>query len=184
MNTFPKDIKAFKSTGYTGAWLSRALFLEQYYTSPNPDKESVLFTLQPQDREVDGVTYLSLGRLYIELGDLTEYLFATTYLGGWDHWLHLQQCEWLKPYIAKWRTELELKTQAEALQRMKEEALSDGRNAFQVNRFLVSKGWIAKDADPDRRGRPSKAEIKQEATRMAEKFSKAEEDFKRIMDLN
>lgn len=174
----------FKNSGW-GSWLSRALFLEQYYTS-NDDNSLVLYSLQAQDRTVQGKTYPSIIRLYVELGDLTEYLFANKYFGGWDHWQHLCECEWFKPYLSKMRTELELKIQAEALQRMMDEALSDGRNAFQVNRFLVSKGWVS-DRTPhaeERRGRPSKDEIRKAAIDQASRISKAEEDLKRITELN
>lgn len=93
-------------------WFTRRLFLE---TCLPETRLEALFTLKPLDQEIGGKTYPSFHRLYLLEADVTEYLVATKYLGGWEHWLALQECEWFKPYLARWRTELELKLQAEAL---------------------------------------------------------------------
>lgn len=169
----PKRNQFRQSGGYTeiGKWRTRSLFDDaQAYTSKLPP----FYTLKDHDTE-----YPSLKRLYLAEGDLTEYSFANKYLGGWDHWQFLLQSEWFIPHAQKWRTELELKLTSEALVRIREEAEADGRNAFAANKFLVSQG-ISKKAEPSRRGRPSKDEIKRAAAEQAFSEQSITEDLKRL----
>lgn len=154
----PKD----KSSPFTrdhGGYLMRSLFLE---TRNNPDLDPI-YTLKDQDKEFQGKTYLSLYRLYMETSDLTEYDFATQYLESWDQWVQLTSKGWFKPYIERWRTELELKLKCEALRRMIKEAVEGGKNSYNANKFIVERGWVPKETEGSRRGRPSKAEIARKA---------------------
>ena len=168
----------FKSYGaWTPSWLSRALFVEMHKQA-GTDPALVLYTLK--DHEHEGKP--SLRALYLETADPTEYEFANKYLGGWDHWVDLQGCEWFKPHVLRWRTELELKLKSEALKRIRDEAEADGRNGFAANKFLLQNGWIDKAAEPSRRGRPTKAEVKQEAVRIASDSERITEDFERLMN--
>lgn len=172
----PKRPHVFRATsGYAeyGRWRVHSLFQEGY------DKRgpAAVYTLKDQDTDVP-----SLKRLYLEEADLTEYTFATKYLGGWDHWQVLLASDFVRPHVDKWRTELELKLKAEALKRMIDEAVADGRNAFAANKFLVSNGWVDKKAEPQRRGRPSKADVKAEALRIAQQTDSVDEDFERLMN--
>lgn len=130
--------------------------------------------------EVKSKLYLSLYRLYMELGDLTEYQFANKYLDGWSQWCKLLEANWFKPFISRWRTELELKFKAEALQRVIEEARDGGKNTFSANKFLIEKGWIDKAAEETRRGRPSKADIARAAAEQAFSHHQVDEDYKRL----
>lgn len=137
-----------------GIWLTRGLFLETSYM----DQSSVLFTLKDEDDSVRNLP--SLYKLYMACEDLTEYDFATTHLGGWDHWQQIVTSAFFKPYITKWRKEMEIKIKSQALKALREEAASGGKSSFAANKFLVEKGWI--ERPEGKRGRPTKDEIKQD----------------------
>ena len=154
----------------TGQLLYRGLFFE----TQGADKTTVVYTLKDRDHE----GFPSLYRLYMEMDDPTEYDFAVTYLAGWDHWVKLCKCSWFKPYVKKWREELEVRTKARALRSIKDYAKSSGKEAYQANKFLVSNGWIEKKTHG--RGRPSKDDIKSEAERIARERTDLDEDFARI----
>lgn len=153
-----------KFTNASGKLRTLSLFWEM---APfNSDGSECLYTLRDEDYK--GLP--SLKRLYLEEADPTEYGFANKYLANWDHWQRLIATDWFSPYVANWRSELELKLRAEALARLREEAASKGRNAYQANKFLVEGGWLPKETK--KRGRPSKEAIKQEAIQLLD-FEKA-----------
>ena len=157
----------------------KSLFYEMY--GPGEAKYSL------KDRDhigTDGKTYPSLYKLYMELGDLTEYEFANKYLEGWHQWTKLLEAGWFKPYINRWRTELELKLKAEALRRILDEAREGGKNSYQANKFFVEKGYIAKESEPSRRGRPTKAEIARRAAEEVFSSKQIDEDIKRLGGVN
>lgn len=161
-----------------GRWATKHLFLETYLDTLYPDVSTVVYSLGDDHTE----KYQSLKKLYLEMNDLTEYKFATTYLGGWSHWQVLVGTEWFREHVLQWRNELELKNISEALIRIREEAEMDGRNAFQANRFLATRGWVQEDRT-ERRGRPSKTEIKKAAEEQALKQTKPLNDLKRLEEL-
>ena len=68
-----------KSEG--GIWLTRALF---YETAVRDEKKYVLFTLKEENHE----GYQSFPNIYFAMteNDPTEYEFAMTVLGSWEHW--------------------------------------------------------------------------------------------------
>lgn len=150
------------------------------------DKSTVLYTLKDHDHQVilkDGsdreVTYPSLRRLYLETDDPTEYLFYTTYLDGLAHWEELLRCEWFKPYISRWRKELELRLKSEALARIREAAKAGGKEVLALNRYLVEKGWEPKDGQT-KKGRPTKADILRAAHEQAFTNNQVSSDFERL----
>jgi hypothetical protein len=110
--------------------------------------------------------------------DPTEYTFATSYLDGWEHWETLCGCTWFKPYVARWRRELEIRTKARALQQIRATADTPGKEQFQANKFLLNGGWVEKKTNG--RGRPSKDEIKKAAHEQATEASIINDDFKRL----
>lgn len=123
--------------------------------------------------------FVSLYRLYIETADPTEYAFAIRYLDGWEHWELLCQSQWFKPYVTRWRRELETKIRSQSLAKIIDLAHnSDSREAFQAQKFLLSGDW--KTRDEAKRGRPSKDEIKHEAERLARLESQVSQDYERI----
>jgi len=156
----------------------KGLFFE---TSLNRD--SVVYTLKDRDHTVDGKTYPSLYRLFLEADDLLEYNFAITHLDGWEHWQMLKACNWFKPYYKRWKDELETKTLSLSLYRLRAEAASSSKNAFLANRFLIERGWVPKE-EKKAVGRPSKDEIKRQAENLFLASEDVNSDLARIKDLN
>lgn len=156
---------------HTGQRKLRGLFFETTMS----DKTGVVYTLKDRDH----AGYPSLYRLYMETDDPTEYTFAVNNLDGWDHWETLLECNWFKPYINRWRRELEIRTKARALLKIKAVSESNGKEAYQAHKFLVSGGW----KDDTRRkgaGRPSKDEVKNAARQMAEEANSINDDLARV----
>lgn len=135
-----------------GTWLTRGLFLETSYM----DQSGVIYTLKDEDDLERNLP--SLYKLYMACEDLTEYEFAVTHLGGWEHWQLIAESAFFKPYVTKWRKELEIKIKSRALKALMDEALAGGKTGFSANKFLIEKGWVERPSG--KRGRPSKEEIK------------------------
>lgn len=76
------------------------------------------------------------------------------------------------------RKDLEVLVRAEALLRIIKLAVSDHKDSFAANKFLVQGSW--KDPETPKRGAPSKEEIAAEAARLAKIERQIEEDFERI----
>lgn len=90
--------------------LTQSLFLEIDYNS-----EAAIYTLKDDDHTLNGKTYLSLKRLYLECEDPTEYDFAKKYLLGWSHWKRLQENKTIRKHIDEWREELEYQIRSQAV---------------------------------------------------------------------
>lgn len=154
------------------------LFIEM-----NQSEYPAYYTTANQDRTVDGVVYPSLKRLYLEEEDITEFDFATKYLESYEHWEQFVNSTRLKDMIDQWRKELVLKIKSRSLKGIIRDAVRE--NKYEANKFLITNGWIDKDAEGKKvRGRPSKEEIKQEINRQASIEKELEEDLKRIKELN
>lgn len=152
----------------SGTFLTKSLFLETSYE----DRSSVQFTLKDQDH--DG--YRSLYRLYMESDDPTEILFAEEHLGGWAHWEGIKDASWFKPYITRWRYELELRLRAKALRAIRQVANDTyHKQVLEANKFLLTGNW--KGEAPRGKGRPSKEQIKEEANAY---FQETQDDLNRI----
>lgn len=144
------------------------------------DQSICLYTLKEND---DG-PLPSLYRLYIEActQDPTEYVFANLYFENWGHWTDLCSSEWFKPYIARWRNELEVKIRSRSLALLLEQALGASREAVQVNKWIVEGGYGSKPKGGSTgRGRPSKEDIAKEAQRQAGQAQRLDEDYLRIV---
>ena len=139
-----------------------------------------IYTLKDKDHEFEGHVYPSLYKLYMATEDLTEYEFACKYLDSWEQWVKLCETTWFKEYINRWRTELELKLKAQALRRLMEEARDGGKNSYNANKFIVERGWVPKETEVSRRGRPSKQEISRRAAEEVFSDRQIEEDIKRL----
>lgn len=137
-------------------YLTRGLFKETISTHRAKTHPAV-FTLKPYD---DGA-YKSLKKIYMEVNDPTEYLFAIEAFGeeGWEQWQKLSKAGWFQPYIESWRDELEIKMRAEGVRKMRDLANSGNKDAA---KWVAEGGWDKKAA-----GRPSKAQIKAEAKKRA-----------------
>jgi hypothetical protein len=148
-----------------------------FYETTLADKSSVVYTLKDHDHQ----GYPSLYRLYMAEKDPTEYRFANNHLGSWSHWTELCGCSWFDPYVSRWRHELELYIKSEALVKLFEEAENTlGKNSFNANKYLLEKGWVEKEKAT--KGRPSKQDIKNEATRMAKELEQIDGDFERLVN--
>jgi hypothetical protein len=139
------------------------------------DKSSCVYTLKNEDH----LGYPSLYRLYMEANDPTEYKFAIEHLDGWDHWEQLCQCSWFQNYLNKWRRELEVRFKSRAVADLITLAKDSPKDAVQINKFLVSKGWV----DKDKKGRPSANDIKKAAEEQASLDRQLTEDMQRIQGM-
>lgn len=158
---------------HTGQLLYRGLFFE----TTGADKTGVVYTLKREDHE----GFLSLYRLFMETDDLTEYVFAIKHLDGWEHWKNLCSCTWFKPYVARWREELDIRAKGRALNAVRDLAKDkSAKEAFQANKFLLAGGWQEKKHS---RGRPSKDDIKSEASRQASEARELNEEFNRVSEV-
>lgn len=129
-------------------WLTSGLF----YECRDQELTFARFTLWDEDRVVKGVPLISAKKCFVSCSDPTEYEFATKYLGGWAHWKAIQASEVMKPHIAEWRDELEVKLRAEALKQIA--VLAKTEKGYQAAKFIADKGWKVRAA-----GAPSKDEI-------------------------
>ena len=147
-----------------------------FYEETGSDKSSVIYTLKDQDHK----SFVSLYRLYMEIGDLTEYKFAIATLDGVDHWEMLCNCEWFKPFVSRWRYELELKTRSNALEAILTlSQTKESPNAYQANKYLLEGNW--KPAGAKKAGRPTKVAIQQETHRIASQAREEASDLERVM---
>lgn len=147
-----------------------------FYEMVNADKATVVYTLKDQDH----LGFASLYRLYMETADPLEYRFALKHLDGWEHWTMLCDCSWFKPYVERWRKELELKIRSEALVRVIDDAKSGSRSSAASNRLVLEKGWAVTADEKNTKGRPSKTDIKAEARRIATVQQEQADDLARI----
>lgn len=145
-----------------------------FFETTLADKSTVVYTL----KDVDHEGYPSLYRLYMELDDPTEWKVSQELTDGWEHWEMLCNCTWFKPYVERWRKELYLRMQSQALHRIKTEAKTGSKESFGANKYLLEKGWEPKATNG--RGRPSKEEIAKQAHEIARTDSQLSEDFKRL----
>lgn len=131
-----------------GKWITQGLILELGY------KPTAVYTRQDDDIEYKGKRYPSLKRLFIEayMEDPTEYKFATTYLGGWQHWKRMKTNKGINELYEEWKEEAEIKIRAVGVRSAIDMAM-DGKS------FAAAK-WLA-EAGYDKRlaGRPTKQDV-------------------------
>lgn len=136
--------KIFKDV--MGRWITSGLFKE---TAQKDDY--VIYTLD------------DARKWYMECNDPTSYLFATSFLDGYKHWLALKESPALAHHLLQWEDELEVKMRSEALNRIY--TYSKGKDGYQASKYLVEAGWLKKKA-----GRPSKAQIAKETRLRAQTY--------------
>lgn len=141
-----------------------------FYEQADVERQYVLYTLKDEDHQ----GYPSIKRLYLEMEDETEYLFATTYFASWNHFKKICATPWFKPVIQEAREELRLKLAARNLAKIREKA-KEGH--VQANQYLLERKWDS--AGP---GRPSKKKIQEEASRLVEDKSFISEDYDRLVE--
>ena len=146
--------------------LTQSLFLELGYHT-----QFALFTLKDRDYEYKGRTYPSLKRLYLEMGDVTEYKFATTYFLNWKHWKRISQNSAIAPVVEELREELEFKLRSEAIL----DVIGDSERSFTATKWIADKGWGKRPA-----GRPKKAETEREANMVGRLDQEFNDDIARM----
>lgn len=157
-----------------GRFKTNSLFLETCVDQAK--KPDAVYTLKPYDHEYKGKIYYSLKKIYLEMEDPTEYLFATTYLAGWNHWKRICNNKAFVEFIEEWREELELKLRAKGFKQVLEAAQEDGNLGYNASKFLVDKGW----KEGKGRGRPTKAEKEKQRKQDQQLVGSFEEDLKRL----
>lgn len=160
-----------KLTDANGIPMTQGLFLEMGYNT-----DLAVFTLKDRDHDYKGHIYPSLKKLYLEESDPTEYLFASKYLLGYQHWKRLVNNKMLYKHIEEWREELEIKLRAEAVRALINMTSSENGN-FQAAKFLADRGW-----DRNKVGRPSKEEMEKRAAIGLKVEDEFKADIKRLED--
>tara|TARA_R100000781_G_scaffold114004_2_gene83788 strand:+ start:476 stop:1009 length:534 start_codon:yes stop_codon:yes gene_type:complete len=145
-----------------------SLFREFYLSEVEP-----LWTLQDEDPQ--GVLP-SLKKLYMDIGDPTEYEFALQAFGSWKHWIKIKSSKNIKVHLEDWPIELEVKLRSEGIKGVIKEAES-GKAKFNAAKFLANADW---KASTSKRGRPSKEEVERERKIAAKLNSEFSEDAERI----
>lgn len=155
-----------KFKGISGAYLTKQLFWET-----SEDKSRVLYSL----RDYDNHGYPSLRRLYVDMGDETEYQFAETYFGGWNHWKRLLSAPWFLDFISQYREELAAKNAAERLIAIRKKAQEGD---FHANKYLLEGQW--KGEKKNSVGRPTKERIREEAELLRKTDKTIDDDYHRL----
>jgi hypothetical protein len=128
--------------------------------------------------------YLSLKRLYLDMQDPTEYLFAESYLGGWIHFQSMyKNCKWFRDEVDEWREELKVRMTSDAIRHMIElVANPKARDSVRLAaaKYLAEQGWKTDVKSAPKRGRPSNAEVQGELQRAARQRAILEDDAERI----
>lgn len=140
-----------------GRFRTLSLFWE--YRKPEvAAKYPPLFTIKEYDHTVDGVTYLSLKKLYMDYDHVPgfEYEFAMDVFGCWEHWQRLCSEGEAKKLIADWRAELEIKLKSQSIAAMIRASKDNDAKGVAAAKYLAEKGYELK------RGRPSKEEVERE----------------------
>lgn len=107
---------------------------------------------------------------FVELNDPTGYQWAVKYLHSWPHFQLLENSEWFKPFLERYREEIRFKLRSTAIQKLMDIARSDSSQAVTAAKYLAS---LEFDKETHRRGRPSKTEMDAEMKRLTQL---AEED--------
>ena len=157
----------------SGVHYIKALF---YEVALEDDRKYVLYTMKNYDHE----GYPSIQRLFLEMNDPTEYTFATKYFDSWRHWKLVREAVWFKPIYNEMVEELHLRIKAKALFKIREAAENSDKDKMQANRYLLEGGYIDKE---DKRGRPSKAKVKEEADKIVRDHEQINDDYGRILSI-
>lgn len=143
------------------------------------DRSSVIYTLKDEDYTVDGFTYISLYKKYLEMEDLTEFDFATAYFDSYEHFRILCQAEWFFDHVKRWRRELALKLKAKVLHNIKATSQDpQNKNYFEANKLILS--HLSEEKEKPKRGRPGKAEIDRAVKERADEELALADDHKRV----
>jgi hypothetical protein len=155
---------------------TKALF---YETTLPEERETfgTAWTLKEEDHIVGDKVYRSMKRIYIEMEDVTEYDFAIATLGSYKHWERVLESPIIRPHIDQWRKELNLKLKARAMRSIIKSATEDEKLSFQAMKYLADNEYLEKK---NKRGRPSKEEVKAELRKEVQVNKTLQDDAERI----
>lgn len=155
-----------------GLWHNRQLFQDQWVTLEEKVRViEPIFTLYKEHPK-----YISARKTFVELGDPTGYKWAMKYLGDYEHWIYLMKSPWFREAYETWMNELNQKQLSEAIEVIKDIALSgDSKSALPAARYLAEQGWKKPTA-----GRPSKQTIAAELQRAMRQKTEEDDDADRI----
>lgn len=146
-----------------------------------------VFTLKTYDHTIppeskyfrpDGCNRLaSLHQLFVLAEDPSEYNFAMSTFGSFEHWEALTECAFFAPYLKRMRKTLEIRLDAKTvLVARRAMETGQGNVALQAAKWLNSR--VVKTGKG--RGRPSNDEVEQELKRQAEETKILNDDLLRI----
>lgn len=150
-----------------GKWRTYSLFWEH-----RQDKYKYFWSLKDKGTE----ELPSLKEIYLSYNHIPEfeYTFAEEVIGSWAHWMRLCRSG-LKPHIAEWREELDIKLKANAMRAIINTSVEgDGASRLQAAKYLSDKGYS------QLRGRPSKAEKERIAKQEVGLHNEIEDDLERV----
>lgn len=150
-------------------------FTKQLFYEMADEKDSALYTLKDYHLVVNGKTYPSILRLFVDEGDETGYLFALKHFDSWKHFKKLMTASWFASVIEEARDELSARREAQSLLEVAKKANSGDLKA---NQYLLDRGFKKKDPV----GRPSKARIREEAERIFQDTADISDDAARILE--
>lgn len=149
--------KVSQYTNNNGVRLLSSLFAEMCKTKEQ--RKGAYYTL----KDYDYYDWKSLYLLYMQYADLSEYRFASECLADWQHWELLTNTGWFQPYVERWRKELYLSLQSEALRKVVDESRKPTREGLSAAKYLLERGWEPKST----KGRPTKQQISDTAHALA-----------------
>jgi len=157
---------------------TQVLFREHKYQN-----EEALLTIAEDHHETeDGRMIWSIRKLYLDIADPTEHIFAKTVFGSWKHWLRMKGCKILREEFPKMQEELRAKLLSESISNITEIAtnLSKPQQALQASKFLVEFYKPEKTKPATTRGRPSKEEVEGNLKEEARVSKELQEHMKRV----
>lgn len=171
-------IERSKLFGSNNKLRTQTLFWEHKYSDPDGN---VVFTTSNDDLTKGSKTYISLKKIFLEVGDPTEYEFALKVFGEWDIWDRIKKSRLVAGELKKWHIELRIKQRSEQLLKISEIALDNKASAsarYQASKFLYEEANIT--TEPSKRGRPSKEEVEGELKAQARISEQVRRDMKRL----
>lgn len=150
-----------------GAPITQSLFLELGYS------DYAIYTIKDEDYEHKGKVYPSIKRLYIEMEDIGEYDFATTYFLSWNHWMRICENKQFTPTVTAWREELEIKLRSRAIKTVI--AKTQSESGINAAKWVAERGWSKASV-----GRPSRQEEEREKRITAELDVDYAADIRRV----
>jgi hypothetical protein len=118
---------------------------------------------------------------FVEMMDLTEYKPAMELVGSWQEWNRLKRdFPEFRDNITLWKDEIEVKMRSQAIERLNTLMTSKNeQTAAGVCKFISTLGFNEKKGA----GRPSKEEMRRQASELARITRETEDDAARVLEV-